>query len=426
MIKKILNSKFKKDLTFSYFTHCISLVFGFIQLFLVNRYFGIETYGQLAIIISTAGIFSALLTARSSEAITRFFTREILHNNLQNAKFILFIGFFMDLLTAFFMVGLTFLFSGFVALSFMKDIEFSDEVFLYSFVIFFGFLRGTFFGYFQSKELFFFINTITFIELLVKLLSLLLIIFLFPNSMLKNIIWTLIIASFSSLFFTVIIFLKSYIKEFQNTPLSFNKLIIKEYYFFNIRTFVSSSLKAGNNNIDTLLIAHFFNAQSVGFYQLIKKILSPIGMVAEPFSMLVYPKLIYFFENNDFLKFKNLIVEVSFYIFLFALAFIFIEYIFIEDILAFFSVKISTELYSLYCLQSFLIIATSMVWWVRVFSNVVNVNYSLYMNIFATVFQLSITVCLTYLFGIKGLIISMFVMTLIIGLYNYLKLKGLN
>lgn len=123
--------------------------------FLINRYFGVETYEQLAIIMSTAGIFSALLNARSSEAITRFFTREMLHNNLQNAKFILFVGFCIDSITAFLMVWLTYLLSEFVAQTFMKDIKFSGEVFLYSFVIFFGFLRGIFFGYFQSKEMFF-------------------------------------------------------------------------------------------------------------------------------------------------------------------------------------------------------------------------------------------------------------------------------
>ena len=66
MLKKLINTK---D-----FTQGITIGLGFIQLFLINRYFGVETYGQLAIIMSTAGIFSALLTARSSEAI--FYKRD--------------------------------------------------------------------------------------------------------------------------------------------------------------------------------------------------------------------------------------------------------------------------------------------------------------------------------------------------------------
>jgi len=81
MIKKLLNSKFKKDLSFSYLAQAITISFGFLQLFLINRYFGVATFGQLAIIMSTAGIFSSLLTARSSEAVTRFFKREELKLN---------------------------------------------------------------------------------------------------------------------------------------------------------------------------------------------------------------------------------------------------------------------------------------------------------------------------------------------------------
>lgn len=39
---KLLNSKFKKDLIFSYFTQGVTIGFGFLQLFLINRYFGVE------------------------------------------------------------------------------------------------------------------------------------------------------------------------------------------------------------------------------------------------------------------------------------------------------------------------------------------------------------------------------------------------
>lgn len=58
-------------------------------------------------------------------------------------------------------------------------------------------------------------------------------------------------------------FLKYYIQEFWTTHLFFNK--------------------AENNN---LLIAYFLNAQVVG-----------------PFSMLVYPKLVHFFEKKEADKF---------------------------------------------------------------------------------------------------------------------------
>ena len=227
MIKKLLNSKFKKDLIFSYFTQGVTIGFGFLQLFLINRYFGVETYGQLAIVMSTAGIFSALLTARSSEAITRFFTREMINKNFQNAKFVLLIGFCIDIITAFLMLGLTYLFSDFIAKTFIKDISFSLDVFLYSFVVFFGFLRGTLFGYFQSKEMFFFINSVNVVEALIKATLLLIIIFVLQDSSLYEIIATLIIASILSYIYVLIVFLKNYIKEFKNISTKYSSKLCR-------------------------------------------------------------------------------------------------------------------------------------------------------------------------------------------------------
>lgn len=73
-------------------------------------------------------------------------------------------------------------------------------------------------------------------------------------------------------------------------------------------------MKAGNSNIDNLLIAYFINAHMVGIYQIIKKILSPIGNFTSPFSMLVYPKLVNYFETQQKEKFKEIIFRISFYI----------------------------------------------------------------------------------------------------------------
>jgi O-antigen/teichoic acid export membrane protein len=423
LIKKILDSKFKKDLSISYVSQGITILSSFIQLFLINKYFNVETYGQLTIIIATVGIFSALLTARSSEAITRFFTREMLNNNLENAKFIIFIGFFIDIMTAFLMLLLIYAISEFIAITFIKDVKFSSEVFLYSFIIFFTFLRGTLFGYFQSKEMFNTINIVNILDALLKISILYLVILFIPNSSLYDIILTLLISYIISYSYAFIMFYKNYQVSFKNIVYSYNKNILKEYWNFNIKTFLSSSLKAGNQNIDTILIGYFFNTHTVGIYQTIKKILSPIHIAITPFSMLIYTKLIKFFEEKEFKRFKNLIFKISSYIFIFAIFYTLIGYLLFEDILLLMNIQILDNMYNLYLLLSILTIITSVLWWTRIFSNVVNPNYSLYMNIFATIYQLTVTIIITYLFGINSLIYSIIFMNISIGIYNYLKLK---
>jgi len=414
MIKKILNSKFKKDLSFSYITQAITVSFGFIQLFLINRYFGVETYGQLAIIISTAGIFSSLLTARSSEAVTRFFKREELSKNFENAKFVLLIGFTIDLITAILLVMLIYLLSNFIAMTFLKDLNLSDEIIIYSFITFFLFLRGTLIGYFQSKEMFMKINIITIIESFFKVFGLLIAIYFFKFNSLEAVIYVFFLASLVSFLFALFSFLKSYLNEYLTINIIINTNLLQEYWSFNIKTFFSSSLKAGNQNIDNLIIGYFLNAEVVGIYQILKKVLSPIMIVATPFSMLVYPKLINYFEKNQKDKFKHIIVKISAYILMISMTYGFMSYVFLSDIFQLMNIEFD-EIYSNYfLLVAILYILTSQMWWVRAFSNTVNPNYSIYMNLFATIFQLTITILLSKYFGFIGMLISIIVMNIII------------
>jgi len=421
MIKKLLNSKFKKDLLFSYITQAVTVSFGFIQLFLINRYFGVEIYGQLAIIISTVGIFSSLLTARSNEAVTRFFKREELNKNFENAKLVLLIGFTIDFITAVLLVVLIYFLSNVIASTFLKDVNLSDEIVIYSLITFFIFLRGTLMGYLQSKEMFVNINMINIIESFFKVCGLLIVIYLFSSNSLAVIVYVFLFASLISFVYAFFIFFKSYIKEYLLTKITFNQTLLKEYWNFNIKTFFSSSLKAGNQNIDNLIVGYFLNSETVGIYQVLKKILSPIMIVATPFSMLVYPKLIHYFETNQKDKFKHIITKVSFYILLISISYILISHIFLIDIFQLMNIEFD-NIYNVYfLLVSSLYILTSQMWWVRAFSNTVNPNYSIYMNLFATIFQLTITILLSKYFGFIGMLISLILMNLIILIFWFRK-----
>jgi O-antigen/teichoic acid export membrane protein len=414
MIKKILNTKFKKDLLFSYITQAITVSFGFIQLFLINKYFGVETYGQLAIIISTAGIFSSLLTARSSEAVTRFFKREELNKNFENAKFVLLIGFTIDFITAILLVALIYLFSNFIATIFLKNLNLSDEIIIYSFITFFLFLRGTLIGYLQSKEMFVKINIISIVESLFKVFGLLIAIYFFKFSSLKAVIYVFFFASLVSFLFAIFIFLKSYFREYFTVKIIINKSLLKEYWSFNIKTFFSSSLKAGNQNIDNLIIGYFLNAEVVGIYQILKKVLSPIMIIATPFSTLVYPRLINYFETNQKEKFKNIIIKISVYILFISMTYVLISYIFLSYIFRLMNIEFYDIYNNYFLLVAILYILTSQMWWVRAFSNTVNPNYSIYMNLFATIFQLTVTILLSNYFGFIGMLISIVFMNIII------------
>jgi O-antigen/teichoic acid export membrane protein len=280
-------------------------------------------------------------------------------------------------------------------------------------------------GYLQSSNMFIQINIISMFEMILKNIILLFSIFILKEESLKSIIIVLIFASLCSYIFTVFIFAKSYIKQFKNIRSRVNFFILKEYWHFNFKTFISSSLKAGNNNIDTLLIAYFINANMVGIYQIIKKILTPSSFIVKPFSMLLYPKLIKYFENKDIKNLKNLIFRISMILFIVIISYIICIYLGIEIIFNIINVEFIVYYKYLYILLSLVTILVSMQWWGRIFSNTVNPNYSLYSNLFATLFQLTITILSTYLFELEGLVFSLITMNLFLFIYWVIKLRNL-
>jgi len=413
---KLFQNKFKKDLLFSYASQGIVILAGFAQLFLINRYFGLEIFGQFSIIVATIGIFASVVTARSSEAVTRFLKREELNANFSNAKLTICIGVIVDFVTALLLLLLSYFVSTLFSELFLKDETLSFELFLYAFVVFFGFMKGTAVGFFQAKEQFSVINFFSAFSALLNVFLIGVAIVYFGNT-LKILIISFVFSSGVSWGIVFLFFIFSAKKEYKHIHASFNKALIKEYWNFNLKTFLSSSLKAGNQNIENLILGFFVNAESVGIYQTIKKIISPISIMVQPLSMLFYPKMIMYFEFKNALEIKNIIIKATQYIAILIITFAGVIIVNIELILEFMNVSYKTN-YAVYLHIIFLISSiTAFLWWVRIFSNTVNPTYSLYLNLMATVYQVIITSFFAYLYGLYGVLFSLLTLQLILACF---------
>ena len=128
-----------------------------------------------------------------------------MNNNLENAKFIIIIGFIIDFITAILLFVFIYGVSNLIAIHLIKNQMLEFEVFIYSLVIFFTFLSGTMLGYLQSNNMFIQINIIYIIEMVLKNVILLFAIFILKEESLKSIIIVLICASLFSYFYTIFI-----------------------------------------------------------------------------------------------------------------------------------------------------------------------------------------------------------------------------
>ncbi len=422
----MINKHFKINTLITYGANAIVMGSGFILMFIINRFAGVQTYGELALIVSTAGIIASLLTARSGEAVTRFFVREKTHGNMQNAKLIVLIGLSIDFVLGFFVFLFFYLLSNLIASKFLERPELAFSVWVYGFITLSTFIRGSMIGYFQSHEYFRVLNFIQILEAVLKVGFLLIAFFILKHPNINYIIYSYIMASFFVTLFIIFIFSTRFFKEFQGIKIDQNTELIKEYFSFNMKTFLSTTLKAGNNNIDNLILGYFTDTKTVGVYQVLKNILAPISFVATPFGMMTVSKLTKFYSQRHYKEFKNLIKTISFKIVQIALVISIILYLvlpYILDIL-----KIENDNYEIvfFMLIIYTLLIVS-VWWSRIFATIVNPMMSVYGGVYILIHNLLITTLLTYLFDLKGLILSIIIAYSVLCIYwiqNLLRIKN--
>ncbi|MEL7067701.1 MAG: oligosaccharide flippase family protein [Cyanobacteria bacterium J06581_3] len=407
MSKKI-SSEFIGSLFSTYTSQVVSLLSSFLQVILINKNFGVDIYGQLVVVASTAGFFSSLLTARSSETVALFFKREQLEGNDESSKFILFLGLFVDLLTAIVLVLLIYALSNFIAAAFLQDSNLSDEINLYSYVTFFVFLRGPFLGYLKAKEMFLQINIVTMLESVIKVSLIAILIFYTTQLDLKRIVAAFLIASIAAFSVAAIFASTSYAEDYKRDSfvVEFNRELLKEYWNFNLKTFASSTLKAGSENIDNLVLGYFLNAESVGIYQTMRKLFFPLSFLTSPLPMLMLNKMITAYSNEQFKRLNRIISSTNKYlvvpIFLISIA----VYLLAKPYLTYQNIKIVDDFNIIFSLMLSYFVLSAFQWWMRNFIVMHRPDIPIYTNALLSLNSIWIPILLFNLsyFSSKGLL----------------------
>lgn len=411
------------NLIFTYLVNAIVAVAGFITMFLVSRYAGIDIYGQLAILLSTVGIASKLTTMRSGEAIVKFYLRESGHNNTQNAVLSLFIGCVFDILSSIIGFGLVFVVSGWVSVNIGGNIELQSVFQLMGLLIVFRLLQATPIGYFHAERKFFRINLYYAFESITRIAALVISFFVLARFDIESIVYCYVIASGTVFILVYSSFLMELIGKYRRLWPRWNYDLFEEYIKFNIKTFLSSSLKAANQNIEVLVLGYFADSETTGIFAALKKTGSLVSFISVPFPFLTYPKFSRYHSMNKFNQLWGMIAKITFIIMILSAIIGVLLLFFISDIFLFMNITHS-NLKSYYILVFSTALINSALWWGRNFSNVVDPNISLRINFISSIYQLTALVLFTYLWGIYGLLISLLVLNIfLVGIYIVTAIK---
>jgi O-antigen/teichoic acid export membrane protein len=400
------NMRFNSDLLLTYAAKSSTAGFGFLVMILINRYSveGVHTFGQITLIASSAGMLSTLLSARTGEAVTRFFVRENQSGHIGRAKFLLFIGMTIDSILALLVLGTIYALSGAISNSLLKSDDLAPLIAVYGLVTGFDMMMATPLSYFQSMKRFKTINLISTIRSILYPALLAYFFFIAHRNSLNEIILASVLSVGTIFILVYASFTFSVLAHFKGVKASYSRPLLLEYLRFNAITFLSTTIKAGNKSIDNLILGYYSSPEIVGVFQSIKRLTFPIMFVSSPFQLLYYPLIVKQHIDNRMMDMWYFILRICGKALLMSFG------LSIGLVLLFKPAfqLMGVEVIPLYVKLLFVIIVLDLIqnslWWVRSFSNAVNPKYSLIGNSLATLLQLTLVVFLSSSYGLAGFI----------------------
>ncbi|MGD1867368.1 MAG: lipopolysaccharide biosynthesis protein [Phormidesmis sp.] len=286
----LIDRHFLNNVFFNYGSQLIIISAGFIRVTLSTRHAGIAVYGMVATAVALSAMLTNLMTFRTNEAVIAFYKRGQSIGDPNLCYLSLVAGLCLDLAIGGLLCISVVALSSFIADFILKDIELRSGVVILGCAMFANFLRGAPAGLMVAEERFRLINSLQIIEALLKLLILLYIV-------ISNISMTFDLVIVSTLIPAVVVTGIMYYHPIAKLigPLrraTIPKAQLKDYFRFTTSTFLSSTLKAANLNIDTVLLSALTNPVIVGSYDILKQFLSPLSIISGPFSSQITPRFV--------------------------------------------------------------------------------------------------------------------------------------
>lgn len=413
----LIDKKFKTDTFVIYLSQAGVVLCGFAYTTVVTKYAGISIFGMLGILTAFSSVLTNLLTFRTNEAIVVFYKRGESLGDLGLCKFALLTGIVLDIVVGCGLLALVYHAAGLIAQYLLRDPYSESAVRLFAFTLFFQFFRGAPSGYLIARERFLGINILILSEHVIKIGLLAVMLYQGGELDLNAIVTAGMLAAMVASLAVYSYLLLSLIRRYAGIRTTLNRSLLKEYLGFSLNTFLSTALKAGNQNIDTLVLGLVTDNRLVGIYALFRQFLAPLAFLSNPFATLAYPKFVQAVVERRVEDIRKLILEVNIkllksYV---VLLLIIVPAIFVYDKWVRLEV-IPTE-YVTFLFMIFSMILSGLVWWGRPFANAIEPGFSLKMNLFATIFILTFIYPAALHLSILGVSLVMFSVNFMLNIF---------
>ncbi|QXE91556.1 glycosyltransferase [Geomonas subterranea] len=396
--KSLIDQRFKKNLLFNYATQAVGITAGFVTTTLIARNAGLHTYGLIGLLAALGGVLTNLLSFRTNEAVVSFYKKGEVENDPGSRRLALVAGMLIDLCVGLFLYFLVSGLAPFIARTLLKEPGEYPGVALYAGIMLSSFLRGTPLGLLIALERFRLVNLITLTEQLLKMLAVALLVHAGSPVTLRGIVTAYLVPAVAVTLF-VYCYPVARLARLRGARIPRGRVV--DYAQFSISTFVSSTLKAGNQNVDTVVLGVFTTPAAVGAYTLFRQFLAPISMVTTPFSSQSYPRFSEAVARrrlddiSQTVRHANRLLMKAFL----ALCIVIVPGLFIYD--RWNGLGFTWQHYLTFALLLVNALVLQRLWWCRPFAVAFDPNISLRGNL---IYSLSLPLCLVLAVSSAGLI----------------------
>ncbi|NJA05728.1 oligosaccharide flippase family protein [Methylococcaceae bacterium WWC4] len=413
----MIDKKFKLDTLVSYATQAGVITCGFAFTTLVTQYAGIGVFGMLGLLTAFSSVLTNLMTFRTNEAVVVFYKRGKNTDDWGLCKFALAAGIALDIAVGSALLCLVYYSADTIAEYLLKDHHHADAVRLFAFALFFQFFRGAPTGYLIARERFVVFNLLGLSEHLLKLSLLGAVIWRGETVTFEHIVNALMSAAMATSLAIYSHLCWTLFMRYRRVSTKLNFSLIREYLGFSMNTFLSTALKAGNQNIDTLVLGWVAENRLVGIYTLFRQFLAPLAFLSNPFATLAYPKFVQAVVESRHADIRNSIRQVNRKLTKVYLLAIPLSSLALFGYASWLKLPMNSSQYLPFAMMCMQYYVTGILWWTRSFANAVDPNISLKGNFYATILAIILVYPASTRFDITGTAGAMLAIILVLNVY---------
>lgn len=414
----------KSSLGFQYLAQASTAITSFALMYLMTSSGSLEVYGQYLALLAISSVVTNLIGIRTNEAIVRFVKEAILNNDIPKKRISLILGVTVDFTIASIVFFLFTIFDLQIAKLLFDDAGQSSDVQFFGLYSALIVISGSPAGYLMALEKLKLNALLTIGSNFSKLGILVFFVSNGAEIALSEITTALVLSTFFLASPIVIIFYEVFYKLRQSKK-SLDKDNIIAYLSFSLKTFVSSSLKAGNKKIDDLAVVTFAGDEQLGLYGLIKQFFVPLHYAAGPIATVWYPKFITAVNVNK-KSLGGIIGSLNRKLMPVLVALIIVFLTLSAGYLIYLDNVITTGLIITVLFSGLTALFQASQWWARPLSNTCNPNWSINSNLFSSIMSICVLIPMVFLHGIVGAAVtSAFISAITFG-YWKMKLRSIS